>query len=461
MDEKVKEKLYNYIKKRNFDITSEPGLLAAPSIGNRFCIQLHNASNLHYDLRLEDEGVLLSWAIPKGLPHLPGVKRLCIKTEDHPIHYLTYEGTIPKGQYGAGQMWVFTSGKFEWIERKEKSFTFRLNAKEFNRTFSLVNTNKDQWLIHLLKNEDFQQVSTMEPMLAGVGTNIPDGSKYFSEIKWDGIRAMIYVSEGKIKILSRSGRDISNQFPELLNDEYFDIESGIFDGEIVHLDKQGKPLFSKVISRLHTSSNKSIELGQKTTPVTCYLFDCLFLDGKHIIKETQRKRQEWLKTSLKKLGVYRVSEAIEDGKGLFEAVKKMGMEGIMVKKKDAPYLPGNRSNHWIKIKVRHRTICFIAGYTKGKGDRRNLFGSLHLLDAGRPDKKYMGKVGTGFDSNKMKRLLNLFEEFKVEKKPFQTKTDDDKNSIWLQPKLKCEIEYASLASTGNYREPVFIKLIEL
>ncbi len=459
INSQLKEKLALYSSKRNFNNSPEPPVLAGPSPGNRFCIQLHNASNLHYDLRLESEGVLLSWAIPKGLPIDKNQKRLAIQTEDHPTHYLTFEGIIPKGEYGAGQMWVFTSGTFEWKEKGKSSYIFELKSASFNRTYSMVKMQKNQWLIQLVENRDFDTIEKIQPMLASMGTTIPKDSSFHFEIKWDGIRAMIYLDGEKITILSRSGRDISNQFPELQDSSIFEVESGIFDAEIVHLDTQGKPQFSNVISRLHLSGESSIKKATTTNPATCYLFDCLYLDGKHITKEPQERRYQYLQTVIKSNTLYRVSEALNDGFGLFEAIKKMGMEGIMVKNKKAPYLPGTRSTHWSKIKVRHRAICFIAGYTRGKGDRSSLFGALHLLSAEDENQPYMGKVGTGFDAIKMKNLIKLFADYLSNNKLFIQKTADDHQSIWLRPELKCEIEYASFASTGFYREPVFIKLI--
>jgi len=462
VDEKVLKKLESYVSKRDLETTPEPGLEPIGSSGNQFCIQLHDAQNLHYDLRLEHEGVLMSWAIPKGLPHDKGVKRLAIRTEDHPMKYLTFEGVIPKGAYGAGEMWVYTAGEIEWIEKSEKKYKFRLVSKDYNRSFQLYRTRNEQWLVELTANADFDSIELpIQPMLAGVRKEVPTDKKYIYEIKWDGIRCIIYLANEKIQIFSRSGRDISEKFPELLDPEMFDVESGIFDGEIVSLDERGRPIFSQVISRMHTVGKKSIERLMNKTPVVGYLFDCIMLDGKYINKEPLDRRQAWLNVALKKGKAYRMSEALTDGKALFDATKGMNLEGIMAKDKTAQYYIGQRSDAWVKIK--HRTIeeCYIAGYTAGKGDRSELFGAMHLVRAeDNGDWTYMGKVGTGFDADKMKALLELFEKYIIEKKAFDAVTDDDRNSTWLEPVLRCEIQYASLANTGVYREPVFIKLLD-
>ena len=457
----VEEKLKVYLSKRDMDSTPEPGLVPTNATGNQFCIQLHDAQNLHYDLRLEKDGVLLSWAIPKGLPHKMGVKRMSIRTEDHPLKYLTFEGVIPKGQYGAGQMWVWTKGTFTWIDKSEKKYKFTLKAKGFNRTYNLFRTRDNQWLIELYKEAEPQIALPLKPMLAGVTKVIPTDTKYIYEIKWDGIRTIIHLNTEKVTIYSRSGREITRQFPELQDRKSFKVEDGIFDGEIVVLDEQGRPQFSNVISRMHTQGAASIEIVKKRYPVVCYLYDCLSLDGKSIIDEPLHRRQAWLGTALKKGTSYKLSEAIKDGEGLFAATKQMTLEGVMAKDKNAGYHIGQRSDVWLKVKHRTTEEALIAGYSKGEGDRSALFGALHLVKRSENDTlTYMGKVGTGFDAEKMRFLLDKFQDHIIDLKPFKEKTDDDRNSIWMNPVLVVEVQYASLASSGVYREPVFQRLVE-
>ncbi len=462
IDPKVAEKLDEYIRKRDFDITPEPSLAPIKTKGNQFCVQLHNAQNLHYDLRLEKDGVLLSWAIPKGLPTKIGLKRLAIRTEDHPMKYLDFEGVIPKGQYGAGEMWVYARGTFSWDSQKDGSYKFTCKAPGLNRSYKIYRTKDAQWIIEMIDNADFKKIELpIEPMLAGVSKALPKGSKYSYEIKWDGIRTIVHVNGKYVTIYSRSGRDISEHFPELMDPDLFEIEQGIFDGEIVCLDEQGRPMFSQVISRMHTKGEASIKLASKKNPAVCYLFDCIMLDGKYIVKEPLLRRQAWMNVAFKSGNIFRKSESMDDGQGLFDAAKAMSLEGVMAKSKNGPYLIGQRSDHWLKVKFRTNEQCYIAGYTKGEGDRSGLFGSMHLL---KPEDdgslKYMGKVGTGFDAKKMKMLLKRFESVVSKKKLFPEKTDDDRNSVWLKPEILCEIQYASLSSTGTYREPVFVKLID-
>ena len=451
--------LKEYFDKRDFSKSPEPLPGEDNRIGNRFSIQLHDAKNLHYDLRLEDNGVLLSWAIPKGFPFESGIKHLAIQTENHPLQYLTFEGIIPKGQYGAGKMWVFARGTFKWLERSENKLKFELKSSDFNRSFRMFKTNNDQWLIELLENKDFTRVNLpLSPMLANSRKYLPLDHNFLYEIKWDGIRASLYLENEKIIIYSRSGRDITSQFPDLVLPEVFDVESGIFDGEIVSLDKNGVPVFSQVISRMHSNTDSKNSLHKYQTVL--YLFDCVFLDGKYITNESLIKRKDWLNASIKKNNTIRISESLDDGQALFDAGKELGLEGVMVKVKTSQYQPGLRSDNWLKVKYRTKTHCLIAGYTKGQGDRADLFGAIHIIEkSNNAESIYRGKVGTGFDSKKMKILLNKFAELTSSVKPFKTQTEDDNSSIWITPVLECEIEYASLTSNGTYREAVFIKLI--
>jgi len=459
LDEKIQNKLKSYVEKRDFDSTPEPGLENVYSNGNRYCIQLHDASNLHYDLRLEDEGTLLSWAIPKGLPYELNVKRMAIQTEDHPLKYLTFEGRIPKGHYGAGSMWVYDNGNFEWIEKKENKYKFSIKSKSLDRAYSLFRTKDNQWLIQLIERKDTLIKLPLQPMLADQSKAVPRGKDYIYEIKWDGIRCIFHLKDEKITIYSRAGRDLTSKFPEFQDPSLFDVESGIFDGEIVCLDPKGRPLFSQVISRMHSEGKQNIDKQKMKNPAVCYLFDCLSLDGKNITKESLERRQAWLNCALKKNKHIRPSEAIADGKALFKATKQMDIEGIMAKIKSAPYHIGARSKNWQKVKHRSDAECHIAGYTQGEGDRSRLFGSLHLLLKEGDTFRYMGKVGTGFDSKKMRNLLKIFKKYISEEKLFSEKTDNDNNSVWLHPELICKIQYASLSSNGTYREPVFIQLL--
>jgi bifunctional non-homologous end joining protein LigD len=459
---KSPEQLETYTKKRDFEKTPEPAAKVIDGSGSNFVVHRHHASHLHYDLRLEQDGVLKSWAVPRGLPPYPGVKRLAVQTEDHPMEYLTFDGKIPKGQYGAGEMWIYALGKYQITKEKKDGFYFRLNSKEINGEYRIHKTKEKEWL---LERVDEPQVDYLhkfiEPMLSESSSKPPQSSDYIYEIKWDGIRAMIALENGQVKIVNRNERDITAQFPELHNGEKaFRATCALFDAEIVSLDKTGKPEFKKVINRLMSSGETNILKLSKTNPVYCYIFDCLYLDGRSLVNEPLLKRREWLKDAVR-IGdsPYRVSEFVEDGDSLLEAAREHQLEGIMAKKSSGKYLPGKRSDLWIKVKIRNTRECFIIGYTKGKGDRGQTFGALQIAEREGDELHYRGKAGTGFDDATIKEILKAMKEVKETKKPVVVgKLFDEKVSVWLEPKLIAEISYSKITTDKMFREPVFIRL---
>lgn len=457
---KTPEQLEDYSKKRDFKKTPEPHARVLEGSGTSFVIHRHHATNLHYDLRLEQDGVLKSWAVPRGMPPHPGVKRLAVQTEDHPMQYLTFDGVIPKGQYGAGEMWIYAIGKYQITKEKKDGFYFRLSSKEVSGEYRIHKIKPKEWL---LERVDTPQVNylhdAIEPMLSGSASKTPVGDQYVYEMKWDGIRALISLEDGQVKIRSRNQNDITTKFPELLQaDKAFRATCGLFDAEIVCLDKTGKPDFKKVIHRLMSSGETTIQNLSKSSPVYCYIFDCLYLDGRSLINEPLIKRKEWLKDAIKSDTPYRISEMVEDGVGLFEAAKLHEVEGIMAKVNDGKYLPGKRSDLWLKVKVRNTTDCVIIGYNPGNGDRKNTFGGLHIAERVGNDLLYRGKVGTGFDDATIKEISKQIKALKETKKPIANKVMDEKTSKWIDPKLVVEISYAKITSDKMFREPVFVRL---
>lgn len=460
---KTPEQLEKYSKKRDFEKTPEPGAEVFDGKGNNFVIHRHHASRLHYDLRLEQDGVLKSWAVPKGLPPAPGIKRLAVQTEDHPMEYLTFEGTIPKGQYGGGDMWVYAAGKYEITKEKKDGFYFRLHSPAVSGEYRMymINKNKKEYLMERVGNPQVDWLhSDIEPMLAQTRKDVPTGDRYLYEVKWDGIRVMVSLDEGKVTLRTRNNNDITAKFPELLSAEKsFRATCGLFDGEIVCLDEEGRPVFKDVINRMQRSSEGDIERAMKKQPAFCYLFDVLYLDGRAVVNEPLERRRDWLKDAIKKDSSYRISETVDDGKALFDAAGQLGLEGIMAKDRSSKYFPGRRSDSWYKIKVRQTTESHIIGYTKGKGNREAVFGALHLGDIdGKGKITYRGKVGTGFNDKLMKEINKDIKKLKEVKKPIKEKVLDEKNTTWIEPKLVCEIEYASMTKDGAYREPVFVRM---
>ncbi len=454
------ESLTEYARKRSFDKTPEPPPAPDAGPGDSFVIHRHHASRLHYDVRLETNGALRSYAVPRGLPPRPGIKRMAVNTEDHPLSYREFEGVIPKGQYGAGNMWIFARGKYEITKEKKDGFYFRTKSRELNAEYRMIHTKEKDWL---MERVDTAQVDWLrdpiEPMLAQVRAEPFDSEDYLFEVKWDGIRAMISLDEGEITIRSRSQRVVTKQFPELQKAaESFRATSALFDGEIVCLDENGRPIFEYAVRRLQQSSEGAIARMAAKHPAVCYLFDCIYLDGRPITSEPLWRRREWLADSVRKNGAYRVSEVVNEGVLLFKAASQMGLEGIMAKERNSQYTPGRRSDHWMKIKSHRTTEGVVLGYTKGEGDRGPYFGALQLGRYENDRLRYIGKVGGGFDQRGLRDVHAILKKLKPANRPIKEKPLDDSQTTWLEPELVCEVRYSSLTKDGNLREPVFLRL---
>jgi len=455
---KSPEQLAEYEQKRDFGKTPEPYVPEDDGRGNRFVIQRHHASHLHYDLRLEQDGVLKSWAVPRGMPPVPGVKRLAVQTEDHPLEYLSFEAEIPKGQYGGGMMWIYAAGRYEITKEKKNGFYFRLSGPQINAEYRMHLMKNKEWLLERVDKpqQNFLEME-VQPMVAEALKKPPKGN-YRYEVKWDGIRVMITLNEGKMIIRSRNMNDITAQFPELnIPEEAFRVNNGVFDGEIVCLDPQGRADFRKVIKRLMTKKQMEIDYQVRKSPAYCYLFDVPYLDGRSLVNDPWIRRREWLKDSFRKNTPYRFSEDIEDGQALFEAAKTMGIEGIMAKDPLGKYYPGKRSTAWYKVKVKNTVDAFVIGYTKGEGDRERYFGSLHLVEQEGDQLAYRGRVGTGFTDKLLAELKDYFDSLEVIEKPISEKVSEE--SVWFRP-VPCEIEYTSLTKDRHYRDAVFKRLRE-
>ena len=456
---KTPEQLEEYQKKRDFARTPEPGAYIEPGDNTAFVIHRHHASHLHYDLRLEMNDTLKSWAVPRGMPQRPGIKRMAIQTEDHPVEYLNFDGKIPKGQYGGGDMWIYAQGRYEIIKEKKDGYYFNLYSKELTGEYRIYNTKNKDFLLERLDDPQIDYLTDkVDFMLAEMKNTVPKGD-FIYEVKWDGIRAMISIDDGNIRILSRNQKDITHLFPELLiPEEAFRANNALFDAEIVALDDQGHPSFKKIVSRLHHNNEGKINHAARRNPAHCYIFDCLYLDGRLLINEPLHRRRTWLKDSVRPETPYRVSEIIEDGQGLFEAAKTMGLEGIMAKDPNGKYFPGRRSGNWIKVKVRNTVDCVILGYTTGKGDRSRYFGALQIAELKEGETIYRGKVGSGFSQKSMKEIYEKLSELEELKKPDVKDPQDPKNTTWLEPHFICEVQYSSITNNNTFREPVFLRM---
>ena len=457
---KMPDQLLKYAQKRNFKSTPEPRPVLKTGNDDTFVIHRHHASRLHYDLRLEENGVLRSWAVPRGMPPEPGIMRLAVATEDHPMEYLGFEGTIPRGQYGGGNMWRYCLGRYQITKEKKKGFYFRINSPELNAEYRIHETKDKEWLLERVDKPQIDWLSQpIQFMLSQSAEKVPKGDDFVYEVKWDGIRAMIVLHEGEIKIWSRNQNDITDKFPELQDVEgHFRTGTAVFDAEIVVLDNKGRPDFKKVIRRIQQSTEGGIKRMASSNPAYCYLFDCLYLDGRAIVNEPLIRRKEWLKDSLKIGGNYRMSEEVTEGEELFAAAKEMNLEGIMAKDRTGKYYPGKRAASWVKVKVRNTVDCIILGFTEGKGDRSKFFGALHIGEKVNDEIQYRGKVGSGFGSKNMKEISDVLKGYDSIDRYIKEKPIDNAVSTWIEPIMICEIQYASITDNNTYREPVFVRL---
>jgi bifunctional non-homologous end joining protein LigD len=452
--------LSEYSRKRAFSKTPEPAPGPQTGEGNAFVIHRHHATRLHYDLRLEGEGALRSWAVPKGLPPRPGIKRLAVAVEDHPLSYIDFEGEIPRGQYGGGQVWVFATGKYDILKQKKDGFYFRLKSPEIVAEYRMINTKEKDWLLERIDQPQVDWLKDpVSPMLAESRSTPFDSPDYLYEVKWDGIRALISLDEGQVTIRSRSQRVITEKFPDLnIPNRAFRATSALFDAEIVCPDEHGKPVFEYVIRRLQQTSESAINRLTSKYPAICYVFDCLYLDGRPVINEPLTRRREWVADSIRENTVYRASEAVDDGIHLYQAAEKIGLEGIVAKLKSSHYLPGRRSDSWLKMKTHHTLDCVIVGYTKGQGAREGSFGALELGCFKGDKLEYVGRVGTGFDQQTLDSIISELKGIGEAQHPFKRKIPDANETVWLEPKAVCEVRYSNITQDGQLRHPAFVRM---
>ena len=467
------ERLSEYRRKRTFERTPEPPPVARPprrqqaGATARFVVHEHHATRLHWDLRLERDGALASWAIPNGIPEDPKHNRKAIRVEDHPLDYLDFEGEIPKGQYGAGQVGVWDRGTYECEKWREDELIATFAGERLRGRYALFQTGRDpkDWMIHRmdppLDRTAEEMPEFVRPMLARLARSPPvEDAGWAYEIKWDGVRAIAHSRPGRIRLWSRNRNDVSSAYPELraLN-RALGAHSAILDGEIVAFGADGRPSFELLQTRMHVRGAPVRRLS-KTTPVTYVLFDLLWLDGHSLTELPFRERRELLRT----LGLdgerwcvpeYHVGE----GAAFLRATREQGLEGVIAKRLDSPYAPGRRDAGWLKVKHVNRQEAVIAGYTTGNGARAKTIGALHLGVHEDGALRYAGKVGTGFDEAELERLTTLLKSTERKESPFEG-AQPPRGAHFVEPKLVCEVSFGSWTKDGVLRHSVYRGLRE-
>lgn len=465
----AKTRLQKYRIMRNFERTPEPaGGDVSPGTQARFVIQEHHASHLHWDFRLERDGVLVSWALPKGLPMDPKKNHLAVHVEDHPLSYIDFVGEIPAGNYGAGRVYVWDHGTYECHKFRDNEVMVTLQGERARGKYVLFQTNGKQWMIHRMDPPLDPGYTPMPkgvmPMLAKPATLPSADNDYAYEIKWDGIRALIYVDGGRIRIESRNGRDLTAQYPELRAlGEQLGSRSALLDGEIVALDAAGRPSFQLLQSRMGVRGDYRVAKRGEAAPVMFMAFDLLYVEGRSLVaKDYRARRRELTRLKLNGPAWQTPAHHVGDGMALLQASRDKQLEGIVAKRLDSTYEAGKRTGAWLKIKNQQRQEFVIGGYAQGE---RHAIGALLLgyydltpaqaKATGRaPQFLYAGAVGTGFNAATLDTLLTKLSRGKRSTNPFSTKPAK-KAVTYVAPKLIAEIEFTEWTRTGTLRHPSF------
>ncbi|HXC77691.1 MAG TPA: non-homologous end-joining DNA ligase [Candidatus Acidoferrum sp.] len=458
------KKLAEYEAKRDFTKTSEPGAKVSPKDAKapRFVVQEHHARSLHWDFRLERDGVLVSWAVPKGVPADPKKNHLAVHVEDHPIGYISFAGAIPAGEYGGGQVSIWDEGIYETEKWSDREVMVVLHGKRVQGRYVLFRTNGKNWMIHRmdppLDPERKPMPGRIEPMMARLATAIPKPDTGWGyEFKWDGIRALAYVEGGRVRLFSRSGEDVTPRYPEIHPmGRALGSREVILDGEVVALDEKGRPSFEEIQQRMGLTSDTEVRRKMKLVPVTYMIFDVLWQDGHPLLDQPYAERRRRL-GQLKLSGASWQTPPSEDGGGqaMLDASAKAGLEGVMAKKLDSRYEPGGRSGAWLKVKNHNRQELVIGGWLEGEGKRRGYPGAL-LVGYYDKGKKfvYAGKVGTGFSDAMLEKLAALMGPLEVDKSPFDAGAPPRK-AHFVKSKLVAEFEFVEWTRSGQLRAPSF------
>ena len=517
-----KRALERYTAKRTFARTPEPPakLPAARHGPLMFVVQKHAARQLHYDFRLELDGVLKSWAVPKGPSLDPNDKRMAVEVEDHPFDYASFEGVIPEKQYGAGKVIVWDCGVYSPDEGEEYSFSeraqaqrrvraelaqgklsFLLRGEKLKGSFTLVKTRTgNQWL--LIKHRDrFAQANDvlaqpasvlsglnldqltpastpvrleaellapagpvepmprkLAPMLAETSDSLESDPAWRYEPKLDGYRVIAYVRGQEVELRSRRGLDLTSFFPELREELAAQaIEQMVLDGEIVALDAAGRPSFNALQNRAQLKSAAEIAVARRETPVVLVCFDLLHFAGLNLRGAPYLARHRYLAQCLLPSAHLQLVHNSDNAPELYRAAMLSGFEGIVAKRIDGTYQPGKRTRAWLKIKAEQSAELVIGGYTRGKGARDPL-GALLLGYFEGKALHYAGHVGSGLDDEVIGALRERAAKLERKDSPFAEKVPLHRPTTWLQPSLVAEVTFSEWTPAGALRAPVFVRL---
>jgi len=490
------DRLATYRSMRDAAKTPEPvpaGPLDQQADAFRFVIQEHHARRLHYDVRLEHDGVLASWAVPKAPPTDPKINHLAVRTEDHPMEYLTFHGTIPKGQYGAGAMRVWDTGTYrlhKWREGREVIVTL-FGQPDGGlggvRKFALIHTGsgdsqpEKNWLMHLMETdpedsaihpqavevpgdpvEEIEFPEQLEPMLATLveAGRFGDESGWAFEMKWDGVRIIAYLAAGRVNLRSRKGRDDTRAYFEVADElTKINVETAILDGEVVVTDSAGRPNFGLLQHRINLTKPTDIDRAAKAYPAQLMLFDILELNGQPLIKKSYQERRAILEDLIPAQpgSLIQVPPTFDgDLKAAMATADRLQLEGVVAKRRNSTYQPGRRTHTWLKIKLHRAQEVVIGGWRPGQGRRSGGVGSLLMGIPTTDGLHYVGRVGSGFNDRQLDDIQARLDKLSRKTSPFlDVPREDARDAHWVTPSLVGEVTYGELTEPGRLRHPVW------
>lgn len=465
--------LRSYRGKRRKGATPEPGVEgvttgpgAAVARGDhgdlpRFVVQEHHARRLHWDLRLEHDGVAASWAIPNGIPDEPGENRKAVPTEDHPLEYLDFEGDIPQGEYGAGSMHIWDRGNYEVHEYTDRKVEVTFHGQRLRGRYGLFPAGED-WLIHRMDPppEGYEPMpEQVAPMLARAGSLPADQAAWAYEVKWDGVRAVAFATPGRVRLQGRSLADMTAQYPEVQRlTRALGHRRAVLDGELVAFDERGLPSFERLQQRMNLDDEAAARRRMKDVAVTYVLFDLLWLDGRSLLGASYEERREALEALGLEGPAWRTPDVVHgDGGAFLAATREQGLEGIVAKRLDCPYEPGRRATGWIKVKHRPTTEVVVGGWIPGEGRRRERIGAL-VVGVRQADGslRCAGRVGTGFTEVELDRLAALLGPLERETSPFDGGGPrPPRGTVYVEPRHVAEVQFAEWTKEGVLRAPSY------
>jgi bifunctional non-homologous end joining protein LigD len=456
------QRLDEYERKRDGKATPEPvgKRRRARSRGApRFVVQEHDATRLHWDLRLEHEGAAPSWAIPNGIPMDPEENRLAVRTEDHPLKYLDFEGEIPKGQYGAGTMRIWDRGTYELEKWTDSKVMLTFSGDRVRGRYAIFRTRGEKdWMIHRMSPPEEERDSFPEdvvPMLAKLSKLPHDDEDWAAEIKWDGVRAIAYCRPGRVELQTRNLNTVTAQYPEVRRiGRRLGARDAVLDGELIAFDEQGLPSFERLQQRIHQTDEATVRRRMKSHPVTYVIFDLLHLEGRDLMDEPYERRRKMLEgLELDGESWQTPSYSTGHASDLLAASAERGLEGIVVKRLQSAYTPAKRNGSWLKVKNVGRQEFVVGGWLPGAGRRNGRLGSIligYYDRGGEGGLRFAGKVGTGFKESDLAELGERLTPLERDASPFEV-GKVPKGVRFVEPELVAEVEFREMTTEGMVR----------